>query len=78
MEKIEIGSEVIRIKGGYTSYVVGRVGVVDCIENGKALVSWYNSNKSIVSLSSIALTSIPYELTSSIVKGYTVVKYNLL
>ena len=55
----KIGQEVVRSKG---DYVVGRVGVIISIENNRAQVKWEGCGNSKVSLNSIELASIPYEI----------------
>ena len=60
---LKIGQQVVRSKG---DYVVGRIGVIISIENNRALVKWDNNGQSKVSLDSIELTSIPYQIIPSI------------
>jgi len=57
--KFNIGQEVVRTKG---DYVVGRVGIIIAIENNRVQVKWDGNGTSKVSLNSIELTSIPYEI----------------
>jgi hypothetical protein len=67
MDKITIGSEVVRSKG---DYVVGRVGIVIEIdaEKNRAKVEWNNAAndwalpKTWVKMEAIEPTSIPYEI----------------
>jgi hypothetical protein len=58
---MKTGDEVVRIDGGYT---VGRKGKIIAINesNNRAQVSWYGENKTWVSFTSLASTSIPYEI----------------
>lgn len=60
-QNFEIGQEVVRTKG---DYVVGRVGIIEAIDDVKnrVQVQWYNEVKTWISVNSIALTSIPYEI----------------
>lgn len=60
---LTIGQQVVRSKG---DYVVGRIGIIISIENNRALVKWDGYGNSKVSLNSIELTSIPYEIKPSI------------
>lgn len=61
METYEIGQEVVRTDGGYT---VGRRGKIIAIdsEKNRAQVAWYGETKTWVAFTSLALTSVPYEI----------------
>ncbi len=64
---IQIGQEVVRSKGDYTVGRIGNVVAID-LEKNKAQVSWNIHNKTWVSINAIELTSIPYEIITTIPK----------
>jgi hypothetical protein len=64
MQKLKIGTEVVRSKG---DYVVGRIGtILEEVAPGRYQIDWGHDGKSKVSGGSIEPTSIPYE----IIPGY--------
>ena len=56
--EIKIGSEVVMTKGDS----IGKTGIVIEIENNRAKVEWVHCLTTKVSIESLALTSIPFEI----------------
>ncbi len=61
-QKFEIGNEVVRTDGGYTVGRKGKIVAIDS-ENKRAQVAWNGETKTWVAFTSLALTSVPYEIT---------------